>query len=93
MNPDLTENLLTTHSMTVDHRNQLIVTAQRGNDQENKNLMPVLKIWNYNTLETLFSIQDFDSANASVLSTVFSKSVTRIYFYKFKNDYGDNRSI
>lgn len=63
--------------MSVDHRNQLIVTAQRGNDQENKNQMPVLKIWNYRTLETLFTMQDFDSANASVLSAVFSKSVSR----------------
>lgn len=62
--------------MNVDHRSHLIVTAQRGNDQENKNQMPVLKVWNYNSLETVFSIQDFDSANASVLSTVFSKSVS-----------------
>lgn len=61
--------------MSVDHINKLVVTAQRGNDQENKNQMPVLKIWNYISLETLFTIQDFDSANAIVLSTVFSKSV------------------
>ena len=64
--------------MSVDHRNRLIVTAQRGNDQEMKRQMPVLKIWNYNSLETLFSFEDFDSANANVLSMVFSKSVILI---------------
>ena len=67
--------------MSVDHINKIIVTAQRGNDQENKNQMPVLKIWNYISLETLFSTQDFDSANAIVLSAVFSKSV--ILFVQF----------
>lgn len=61
--------------MNVDHINQLIVSVQKGNDQENKNVLPIIKVWNYKNLETLYSAQNFENSSANVLSVVFSKSV------------------
>lgn len=70
--------------MAVDHKNQLIASVQKGNYQKNDEQeisLPCIKIWNYISLKTLFSFQNFDKdTSVNVLSVAFSKSVKFIYF-------------
>ena len=64
--------------MNVDHKSQLMVSIQKGNTQENR--LPVLKIWNFINLETLFSFQNFENCSANILSVTVSKSVSLLMF-------------
>lgn len=63
--------------MNIDHNQQVIVSVQKGSEQQEHTMKPPLvKVWNYNTLDSLFSTSNFENG-AKILSVVFSKSVNR----------------